>query len=316
MTTASSNDQAFPALHFAEWSETCAALHRFTQLVGKVRLAATPWLNHSWHATLYVTARGLTTSTFYTGRQALQIDFDFIEQVVELESSEHAKQRLPLQGVTVAQFRENLLRALHAFGVDLAVSDVPNEIPNAQPFSRDTAQRRYVPEHATRFWRVLLEVDRVFKAFRTGFVGKDSPVHLFWGSLDLAVTRFSGRRAPRHPGGVVALPDRVTREAYSHEVSSAGFWPGDAEHDASFYSYAYPSPAGFSERAVRPEGASFDAKLGEFVLPYESVRSAADPNATLLAFLQSTYEAAAELSGWDREALERPLAEAGVCPRV
>jgi hypothetical protein len=265
---------------------------------------------------LYVTSRGLTTSPIYTARQTFQLDFDFLDQVWELRSNRASTYRAALQAMPVAAFRTRLLEALGEHGIDIHVSDVPNEIPGAVPFSRDTAARAYDPAAAERYWRVLLEVDRVFKTFRTGFVGKVSPVHLFWGSFDLAVTRFSGRRAPLHPGGAPALPDDIAREAYSHEVSSAGFWPGDPEHDACFYAYAYPEPAGFRQRKLEPSAASFDEKLGEFVLPYAALREQRDPNAALLAFLQSSYEAAADLGGWDRQGLERPFGQPGVCPIV
>lgn len=304
MASISSNPGGWPALPIAEWRETSQALHRYIQVVGKVRLAVTPWVNHSWHATLYVTARGLTTSTLYTPRHAFQIDFNFVDQVVEIRSNRPAMWRVPLQAGTVADFRKQLMEGLKKLEIDVSVSDEPNEIPDAVPFSQDTAQRPYDAAYAERYWRVLLEADRVFKEFRTSFLGKVSPVHLFWGSLDLAVTRFSGRRAPLHPGGVPRLPDRVTREAYSHEVSSAGFWVGDAKHDASFYSYAYPAADGFKRENVQPEGAVFEEALGEFVLPYARVREAADPNQALLAFLESTYAAAAKTGNWDRAELE------------
>jgi hypothetical protein len=310
MATISSNPGGWPALPYAEWRETQEALHRYIQVVGKVRLAVTPWVNHSWHATLYVTARGLTTSAMYTPRHTFQIDFDFVDHVVEVRTNRPALWRAPLRAGSVAEFRAQLMEGLHKLELDVHVSDEPNEIPDAKAFSRDTAPRPYDSAYAERYWRVLLEADRVFKEFRTGFLGKVSPVHLFWGSLDLAVTRFSGRRAPLHPGGVPRLPDRVTREAYSHEVSSAGFWAGDAKHDASFYSYAYPAPEGFKAEKVEPSTAKFEEPLGEFVLPYARVREAADPNQALLAFLESTYGAAATLGKWDRAELE---CERGVC---
>jgi len=282
------------------------------QVVGKIRLAATPWINHSWHATFYVTARGLTTSPVFVRGQTLQIEFDLIEQFLEVRTNRPALSRMPLQATSIARFRARLLEILRALEIDLEVSDVPNEIPGAVAFSTDTQERPYDGAAAERFWRVLLEVDRVFQQFRTGFLGKASPVHLFWGSFDLAVTRFSGRRAPAHPGGVPALPLKVAREAYSHEVSSAGFWPGDAQHDASFYSYAYPEPKGFRERPV-PAPAGFDQALGEFVLPYARLRETPDPNAALLGFLQRTYAAAADLGQWNREDLECPIGEPGIC---
>ena len=312
MGTMSSNPGGWPALPYAEWRETSEALHRYIQVVGKVRLAVTPWVNHSWHATLYVSARGLTTSPLYTPRHTFQIDFDFVDHVVEIRTNRPALWRAPLRAGSVADFRAQLLEGLNKLEVGVSVSDEPNEIPDALPFSHDTKQRPYDAAYAERYWRVLLEVDRVFKDYRTSFLGKVSPVHLFWGSLDLAVTRFSGRRAPLHPGGIPRLPDRVTREAYSHEVSSAGFWVGDPNHDASFYSYAYPASAEFKRAKVQPSAASFDEKLGEFVLPYERVRESHDPNQALLAFLESTYEAAAETGHWDRSELEGPRGKVNV----
>jgi hypothetical protein len=301
MKAASKASAAWPALPYEEWRETCESLHLWLQLVGKVRLALTPWVNHSWHATYYVTTRGLTTSTMWSGRQALEGAFDFLTHSLELHTSRGALLRLPLTAPTVAEFRTSLERALAELDIDVKLNDTPNEIPDAVPFSRDTEKRRFDPTQAERFWRVLLQVDRVFRTFRTGFVGKVSPVHLFWGSMDLAVTRFSGRAAPPHPGGVPALPDAVTREAYSHEVSSAGFWPGDAGgHDASFYSYAYPEPDGFRDTKIDVEGAYYDETLHEFLLPYEAVRKSADPEHTLFTFLENTYEAAARNGNWDR----------------
>lgn len=296
----------WPALPYDDWRATCVTLHLWTQVVGKVRLALTPWVNHSWHATLYPTARGLGTSTIpYPDGRVLEIEFDFIRHQLSIRASDGAERLLPLAPRSVADFHDAFLAALAELGMPVRIHGSPNEVPDPVPFSEDREHAAYDPDHAQRFWRVLLEVDRVFERFRTRYLGKVSPVHLFWGSFDLAVTRFSGRRAPLHPGGVPHLPDTVTREAYSHEVSSAGFWPGGGTVDfAAFYSYAYPAPAGFAEARVEPDAAYYDENLGEFLLPYDAVRQASDPASTLLAFPESTYRAAAELGGWDREALE------------
>jgi hypothetical protein len=279
--------------------------------VGKVRLALAPWLNHGWQVPLYVTARGLGTSAIPTGSEILEIEFDFIRHRLDVRTSRGDERTLALEPQTVADFHRRVLDLLADIGVVAAINEMPNEVQDPIRFSQDTMHAAYDPAAAHRFWRALIQVDRVFKVFRSGFLGKSSPVHFFWGSFDLAVTRFSGRTAPLHPGGVPGLPDAVTREAYSHEVSSAGFWPGnEAFPQAAFYSYAYPEPAGFRDRPVTP-GARFDAKLGEFVLPYDTVRTAADPDALLLDFLSSTYAAAAEAGRWDRAALECPMGVPG-----
>lgn len=288
-----------------DWNATREALHLWTQIVGKARLALTPWQNHGWHATFYVTCRGLTTSSIPHGTRVFQMDFDFIEHRLEIASDDGAIRHLPLGPGSVASFYETVSATLAEMGLAVAIHGAPNEIPGAVPFLEDRAERPYDAEAVERFWRALLQIDRVFKLFRTGFLGKASPVHFFWGSFDLAVTRFSGRGAPLHPGGVPALPDAVTREAYSHEVSSAGFWPGGAGVDeAAFYAYAYPVPKGFAEASVEPPEASYHAGLGEFVLPYEAVRTAADPDGKLMSFLETTYVAAADAAGWDRGSLE------------
>jgi len=280
-------------------------LQLWTQIVGKVRLARTPRLNHSWHVTLYVTARGLTTSPVPDGARSFQIDFDFIDHLLVLATSDGTRREVPLRPQSVADFYAAVMAALAALGIDVTISMMPNEIPNAVRFDQDRQHASYDADAAQRFWRVLVDADRVFKRFRTAFLGKSSPVHFFWGSFDLAVTRFSGRRAPLHPGGVPNLSNEVAREAYSHEVSSAGFWPGGGAIDyPAFYSYAYPAPDGFAAARVRPDEAFFSSDLGEFILPYDAVRSAPQPDAALLAFLQSTYEAAADLANWDRAALE------------
>lgn len=308
----------WPELPFLEWQGTCATLHMVCQIVGKVRLALTPWINHSWHATLYVTARGLTTSLIPHGARSLEIELDLVHHALVVRVADGRERRLALSARPVAELHTELLAALGDLQVPVHIHGRPNEVPDPIRFADDRVHRTYVPEHANRFWRVLLQVDRVLKLFRTGFLGKASPVHLFWGSLDMAVTRFSGRPAPAHPGGIPNLPDAITREAYSHEVSSAGFWPGTAgglEYPA-FYSYAYPAPAGFAEAAVRPAEAFFHPPLGEFVLPYDAVRTAADPDGALLDFLQSTYEAAADRAGWDRAALECAIGRPGAVRAV
>ncbi|MGP0058809.1 MAG: DUF5996 family protein [Beijerinckiaceae bacterium] len=307
---------AWPDLPYPAWRETCATLHLWTQIVGKIRLSLTPWLNHSWHVTLYVTARGLTTSPIPYGERAFQIDFDFIDHLLRIETSNGQQRQMPLRPQSVADFHAAVMAALADLGIRLHIDEIPNELPNPIRFGEDRMHAAYDAEYAQRFWRVLLQVDRVFKIFRTGFIGKSSPVHFFWGSFDLAVTRFSGRRAPLHPGGIPNLADEVVREAYSHEVSSAGFWPGGGPIEyAAFYSYAYPAPTDYRSAAVRPEAAFFSEDLQEFVLPYDAVRTAEAPDSMLLEFLQSTYLAAADAGNWDRAALECALGVVGV-PRA
>ncbi|MBI2389135.1 MAG: hypothetical protein HYV09_05925 [Deltaproteobacteria bacterium] len=311
-----SASEEWPALEYSEWEPTCTTLHLWIQIVGKARLAQTPWINHSWHATFYLTARGLTTSTIPYGRRTFQVDFDVLDDALRIATSEGRVAQLALAPASIADFHARFRAALAELDLEIEMHDRPNEMPIAVPFAEDTAKRPYDGEAVRRFHRALLHAERVFVHFRSGFLGKVSPVHLFWGGLDLTVTRFSGRRAPRHPGGARNLPDAVNVEAYSHEVSSAGFWPGGAgADDATFYSYAYPEPKGFRTAAVRPGAATFDEKLGLFLLPYASVRTAADPDALLLEFLQSTYEAAADRARWDRAELECPFGEPGV-PRM
>ena len=305
----------WPEIPYEPWQQTSEALHQWLQIVGKYRLAHTPWLNHSWHATFYLSARGLDTSIIHCGEKSIQILFDLIDDQLRCSTSDGEVHTLDLAPMSVAAFHERFREMVDELGVGIDFDGAPNEVPDPVPFADDDAPRPYDAEAVRRFWLALLQVDRVFRRFRTGFLGKVSPVHLFWGSFDLAVTRFSGRTAPQHPGGIPALPDEVTREAYSHEVSSAGFWAGAGLGFPAFYSYGYPTPEGFSESPVKPDEAYFDAKLGEFLLPYDTVRTAADPDQTLLDFLQSTYEAAAELGKWDREALECPLGLPRV-PRV
>jgi hypothetical protein len=296
----------WPDLPFAGLRETCTTLHLWSQVVGKIRLVCTPWTNHSWHVPLYVTARGLTTSPVPYGGRCFEIDFDLVEHELRIRTSDGADRSIPLAPRPVADFYRDVMQVLDGLQLPVQIHTTPSEIAEAVPFERDTRPRLYDREQATRFWRALLQIDRVFKEFRSHFIGKCSPVHFFWGSFDLAVTRFSGREAPPHPGGVPNFPDWVAREAYSHEVSSAGFWPGGGgiEYPA-FYSYAYPAPEGFSEAKVRPASAAWSKPLGEFILAYDDVRTAESPDESLLAFLQSTYEAAAERAHWNRAALER-----------
>jgi hypothetical protein len=296
--------ETWPALDFREWRDTALTLQLWLQVIGKTRLALTPWLNHSWQVPFYVTARGLGTSLIPSGREAAEIEFDFIAHRLTGRSSSGAVATLPLKPMPVADFYRHALALLGDLGVAAAIRPLPSEVPDAIAFADDQVHCSYDGDAVHRFWRVLLQADRLFKRFRTGFLGKASPVHLFWGGFDLAVTRFSGRRAPLHPGGIPGLSDRVTREAYSHEVSSAGFWPGsDAFPRAAFYSYAYPQPEGFEKTTV-PDGAAFEPALGEFILPYDVVRVAADPDALVMDFLQATYAAAASLGSWNRDELE------------
>lgn len=304
-TKSSSNPEAWPSLPLEAWSDTYAGLHLWMQIVGKVRLAQTPWTNHSWHTTLYVTARGLTTSPIPYGDRMFQIDFDFVDHRLIVQTADGATGGFALAPQSVAAFYQRFMEELDKLGLHIKIHKKPNEVADPIPFDRDETPRAYDAEYANRFWRVLVQADRVFKVFRARFTGKCSPVHFFWGAPDLAVTRFSGRPAPAHPGGVPNLPDWVAREAYSQEVSSCGFWAGGGPVPYPvFYSYAYPEPAGFPEAAVKPDRAFYSTDLREFLLPYDAVRQAASPSDTLLEFLQTTYEAAAKLGGWD-PALER-----------
>jgi Family of unknown function (DUF5996) len=307
----------WPELPTTSWRETYATLHLWTQIVGKIRLTRAPWLNHSWHVALYVSARGLTTSPIPDGNRTFQIDLDLIDHQARISTSDGAQRQFALAGQSVASFYKAIMAALAELGIQLEIDQIPSELPEPVKFSLDTQHASYDPEAVGRFFQILVNVDRVFKQFRTGFLGKASPVHFFWGSFDLAATRFSGRRAPRHPGGVPNLSDEVACEAYSHEESSAGFWPGSGAIDyPAFYSYAYPEPAGYRTTKVKPEAAFFSEALGEFILPYDAVRTAAAPDQALLAFLQSTYEAAANAAKWDRDALECPLGQPGVVRQV
>ena len=298
------NTENWPSLPFAEWHDTCATLHLWTQVVGKIRLAQAPLVNHWWQVPLYVTSRGLTTSPIPYGERAFEIGFDFLDHRLTIATSDGATEGFALGPISLADFYREVMQRLRTLGLDIHVWTTPVEIPDPIPFEQDHTHAAYDPDYAIRFWRVLLQADRVFTAFRARFLGKASPVHFFWGSFDLAVTRFSGRRAPPHPGAP-NVADRVTREAYSHEVSSCGFWPGGAGMEQPiFYSYAYPQPTGFDEAPVAPAAAFYNRDFGEFVLPYDDVRQAASPDEALLDFLQSTYNAAATLGHWDRAVLE------------
>jgi hypothetical protein len=300
------HSDAWPELPLEAWTDTLATLHMWTQIVGKVRLVQSPWVNHSWHVTMYVTSRGLTTSPIPHGTRTFEMEFDFIAHQLTIRTGEGQSHNIPLEPQSVATFYARLMAALDALDLHVKIHGRPNEVPEAIPFAQDDIHRSYDREYAERFWRVLVQADRVLKIFRSRFAGKCSPVHFFWGAADLAVTRFSGRTAPEHPGGIPNLPDRITREAYSHEVSSCGFWAGGGPIPyPMFYSYAYPEPSGFANAPVRPARAFYSQDLREFILPYDEVRLAASPDDTLLEFLQTTYEAAANLAAWDRAALER-----------
>lgn len=276
------------------------------QIVGKIRLAKSPWVNHSWHVTLYVTSRGLTTGPVPYGNRTFHIHFDFMNHELTVQSSDGLSGRVVLQPQSVATFYASLMAEMEKLDLHVNIYRMPNEVPDPIPFAEDETHRAYDGEYANRFWRILVQADRIFKTFRAPFTGKCSPVHFFWGAADLAVTRFSGRRAPKHPGGIPNLPDWVTREAYSEEVSSCGFWPGGGPIPyAAFYSYAYPEPPNFAAASVQPGGAFYSNDLHEFILPYDIVRESESPDDTLLQFLQTTYAAAANLSKWDRGSLER-----------
>ncbi|ASM72875.1 MULTISPECIES: DUF5996 family protein [Roseobacteraceae] len=294
----------WPRLDYLEWRETCSALHLYLQIVGKYRLAHTPWLNHSWNATFYVTPTGLTSSPIPDG-PGIEIRFDFREHMVIGTSGNDREAKFALAPSTIAAFRESFVKLITDLGGTPTFHDTPNEVPNPVPFSEDHRDRPYDRDAVRRYHQALVAIDRVFYRFRTSFLGKSSPVHLFWGALDLAVTRFSGRRAPLHPAGIPSLPDDVAQEAYDREVSSAGFWPGGNGIDyPAFYAYAYPTPAGYRTAQVRPEAAFWHEGLSEFMLPYDAVQTAPEPDEALMAFLVSTYEAAADLGGWDRDLLE------------
>jgi hypothetical protein len=302
------DNQEWPALSFNEWQETMATLHMWMQIVGKIRLSCAPWTNHSWHVTLYLTARGLTTSPMPYDSRTFEIVFDFLDHELRINTSGGVRRSLKLQQRSVADFYRDLTSTLQGIEIPIQINVLPNEIQNPIPFDRDEEHHSYDAEYANRFWRVLVQADRVFKEFRSRFCGKCSPVHFFWGSFDLAVTRFSGCPAPPHPGGIPHLPDAITREAYSHEVVSHGFWPGSIGgpiEEPAFYAYAAPEPAGFKTALVGPPTAAYIQALGEFILPYASVRAASSPERELTSFLESTYERAADLADWPRADLER-----------
>lgn len=311
----SSAASAWPDLSDLDLRPTMEALHLWCQVVGKIRLMTTPWMNHSWHVPLYLSVRGLSTGLMPAGRRALTIELDLVGDALTIRDTEAQEQVIPLRPQSVAAFYAAVMSALRSLGIEVRVDAMPCELPEAIPFHRDSQIRNYDGHVARTYWRALLQVQRVFELFRTRFVGKCSPIHLFWGSFDLAVTRFSGRAAPPHPGGAPNLPDSVARDAYNQEVSSAGFWPGSgAVKSPSFYSYAYPGPAGFAQVVPRPAAARFDAGFGEFLLAYDDVRASADPDEALLEFLQSTYEAAADLGHWNRAVLERSTGPIGHPP--
>ncbi|MBE7385258.1 MAG: hypothetical protein F6J95_028150 [Leptolyngbya sp. SIO1E4] len=295
----------WPSLPLDAWQDTYTTLHMWTQIVGKIRLVQTPWINHSWHVPLYLTARGLTTGTIPHGSHIFQIEFDFIDHQLQIATRTGQTQTVELRPRSVADFYRAVMAALATLKIDIVIHTTPNEVTDPIPFEQDETHTAYDADYAHRCWQVLLQSERVFREFRADFRGKVSPVHFFWGSFDLAVTRFSGRSAPEHPGGVPNLPDAVAKEAYSQEVSSAGFWPGAGLGYPAYYAYAYPTPENFQAAPVHPEAAFFHEALGEFILPYDAVRGAEDPDQTLLAFLQSTYEAAATLADWDQAALRQ-----------
>jgi hypothetical protein len=301
LTAITDQPECWPTLPLDSWKDTYATLHMWTQMVGKVRLRLTPLVNHWWNVPLYVTARGLTTSRIPYGEKAFELWFDFIRHQLVLETSDGIVKTLPLAPRSVAEFYQEFMGMLQAAGIEVKIWRMPVEIPNPIAFDQDRVHASYDSASVEKFWRILLSVDAVFTQFRSEFIGKCSPIHFFWGSFDLAVTRFSGRRAPERPGA-----DAMTREAYSHEVSSVGFWPGSGDvKDAAFYSYTVPEPQGFKDARVRPDTASYDKRVGEFILMYEDVRKAESPTDSLLDFCQTTYEAGASLGNWDRNALER-----------
>lgn len=307
---------AWPALPYGAWQHTASTLHLWTQIVGKIRLAQTPWINHGWQVALYVTARGLTTSSIAFEQRYFDITFDFVDHVLRIDVSDGETGSVALRPRSVSDFFGAVMKELARLGIAVSINERPCEIPNAVSFALDGSHCAYDAEYVQRFWRALVQIDRVMKQFRTGFIGKVSPVHFFWGSFDLAVTRFSGRTAPLFSGNVPGVAPEVMREAYSHEVSSAGFWPGGNGIDyPCFYSYTYPTPAGFKNFTVQPADAFFSEALGEYLLPYDTVRTSPSPETALLSFLQTTYEAAAQCANWDRAALECTPGAPGV-PRT
>jgi len=297
----STNQSVWPKLAFEEWKDTLATLHMWTQIVGKIRLVQSPLVNHWWNVTFLVTPRGLTTGSIPYLSRSFQIDFDFIEHQLVILTDDGTERKIALRSQSVADFYNELMSELNSLGLAIKIYATPVEIPDPIPFPKDHVHATYQAEHAETFWRILLSVDRVFKEFRSRFIGKSSPVHFFWGSFDIAVTRFSGRPAPERPGA-----DSITREAYSHEVISHGFWPGGGGvNDAAFYSYAAPEPDGLKSAVIKPQEAGYNLGMSEFILMYEDIRTADDPDGKLMEFLQSTYEAGANLAGWDRASLER-----------
>lgn len=304
---------AWPSLPYADWAETSAALHLWVQSVGKYRLAHTPWVNHAWHATLYVTPRGLTTGPVHEPCGHVSLTFDFVDHRLIAEGDGGVRKSFALEAMSVADFLDGTRKVVEGVGGTFDIHGAPNELPDAVPFADDTDRRPYDADAVARYHKALLRIVPVFERVRTGFLGKVSPVHLFWGSFDLAVTRFSGRPAPLHPAGIPNLPAAVAQEAYSHEVSSAGFWPGGGGVDeAMFYAYAYPTPHGFADHGAGPDEAWFDHGLGELLLPYAAVQTSDNPEAMLISFLQSTYRAAATAGNWDRAALESDFGVPGV----
>ena len=296
----------WPQLRYDDWKDTLQTLHMWMQIVGKIRLRQEPLINHWWNVALYVTQRGLTTSVMpYRDGRSFGIQFDFLEHALHVNDCDGLSARLLLQPMTVAEFYRQLMEALATLDVYVRISGKPNEVVDPIPFEVDTVHRSYDRRYVDRFFRSLLQADRLCKEFRAGFLGKASPVQFFWGGFDLAVSRFSGRPAPPHPGGFPNLPDSVTREAYSSEEHSVGFWPGGPGIEAAFYAFAYPEPPGFAQANVRPDAASWNAQLKEFILPYEAARTSNDPDAAVLSFFQSTYDAAADLARWDRALLDR-----------
>jgi hypothetical protein len=299
--------EAWPDLPLSAWSDTCETLHRWSQVVGKVRMALTPLVNHWWNVTLYVTPRGLTTGSIPHGARNFAITFDFLDHRLRVESSDGRTEDFALAPMAVADFYVEIMGRLRRLDIDVHIRTMPSEIENAVPFDQDRTHAHYDPIYAQRFWRALVQADRVLNAFRARFIGKASPVHFFWGSFDLAVTRFSGRTAPPPKGTTPNVAAWVVREAYSHEVSSCGFWPGNGGYGrAAFFVYAYPEPPGYGDTSLRTEAAFYDTGLGQFILPYDALRRSGDPDALVTGFLQETYAAAADLAGWDRPALERP----------
>lgn len=305
-TTAMQNN--WPVLDYTAWKDTLATVHRWTQIVGKIRLRKMPWLNHSWHVTLYVSPNGLSTGSMPYQNGIFQVDFDFVQHRLVIATSEGRQEVLQLKPRSVADFHRELFEKIALLNIDVSIYGVPSELENAIPFAEDEQHKSYDPAQMEAFWRALVKVHNVLTRFRTGFTGKCSPVHFFWGAFDLAVTRFSGRDAPPHQGSAPNMPAKVMQEAYSKEVSSCGFWPGSDQYPhAAFYAYSYPAAPAFATQPVQPEGAFYSNEMGEFLLPYDVVQQSADPEETLLAFLQSTYEAAANTNHWDHRALECDL---------